>query len=65
MSRAHRDRLRKLEAGRARRAVVVLWPDGARDGWGRPAKTEAAGVVIPMPRRAMTPEEVEAARGSA
>ncbi|MGY2895448.1 hypothetical protein [Deinococcus sp. UYEF24] len=60
------DRLARLEALEAkakhRGGVVIVWPDGVRDGWGRPAKVEGAAVLLVMPARAMTPEQIEAAR---
>ena len=59
-----RGRLEALEARQAAqtRRVVILWPDGVRDGFGQAAKLEGAALIIPMPQRAMTPGEVEAAR---
>jgi len=56
-------RLEALEAKAAHRGgVVILWPDGVRDGWGRPAKAEGAAVRVVMPARPLTPAQIEAAR---
>ena len=60
-----RGRLCKLEARATHRgAVVILWPDGVRDGWGRPAKVEGAAVLLVMPARPLTPSQIEVARQS-
>ena len=59
-------RVRALEARHAvRRGVVIVWPDGVRDGHGRPAKVEGAAFVVRLPARALTPGEIQAARGTA
>jgi len=56
-------RLAKLEARtRHRGAVVIRWPDGVRDGWGRPAKVEGAAVLVVMPSQPLTLAQIEAAR---
>jgi hypothetical protein len=58
-----RGRVARLEAKTSKRGgVVIVWPDGVRDGWGRPAKAEGAAVLLVMPARVMTPEQMEAAR---
>ena len=61
-----RGRLARLEARAVQPgAVVILWPDGVRDGWGRPAKVEGAAVRVVMPARPLTPSQIEAARQAA
>ncbi|MDL2343099.1 hypothetical protein QOL99_02930 [Deinococcus sp. MIMF12] len=66
MTRGKVRRVAALEARRGvRRGVVIVWPDGVRDGWGRPAKEEGAALTVRLPSRPMTPGEIEAARGQA
>ncbi|WP_146160582.1 hypothetical protein [Deinococcus arcticus] len=66
MKSGTRARLAKLEARQAAlRGVVIVWPDGLRDAYGNPAQMTGAAYVVRLPARALTPGEVQAARGRA
>ena len=66
MTRGRLARLKVLEAQQQHLNVVIIFPDlSVRDGWGRPASVEQANIVLRLPNRAMTSEEIEAARRQA